>query len=267
METASGKKIVIIGCGNVAWHLAKHLQSLKKYTLFVYNHKTNDALNDFRSTLKCNIAVGLENVIHDADYYFICVSDKHISETAERLEINNPKAILMHTSGSMKLRELGKRLHGTAVFYPLQTFSKQDTIHWQEVPVILETSAADVETKLLLLAKEFTHTIQVLDYEERLTLHLAAVLVNNFTNALYVAASELVGEKKENLSILLPLIKQTTRKLEKIAPVDAQTGPARRKDEVVMKKHLSLLAKQPALKKLYKQLSKLIVHQQENKHA
>ena len=109
-----------------------------------------------------------------------------------------------------------------------------------------------------------------MDYKERLKLHLAAVLVNNFTNTLYAAASALVDEKetgKESLTILLPLIKQTTRKLEKLSPLAAQTGPAKRKDEVVIKKHIGLLAEHPDLKKLYKQLSKLIVHQQEKKHA
>ena len=239
---------MILGCGNVAWHIAKHLQSLKKHSVFVYNHQTNEALNDFRTKLKCNIAVGLENVIHDADFYFICVSDKHISETAAALDIKNPNAVLMHTSGSTKLKELGKRIHDTALFYPLQTFSKGDTINWAEVPVIIEASSESLQAKLLQLAHHFTKTVKVLDYKERLKLHLAAVFVNNFTNALYVAASTLVNEKetgKEDLTMLLPLIKQTTYKLNKLSPLAAQTGPAKRKDEVVIKKHLGLLAEHP----------------------
>lgn len=269
MKDITGQKIVIIGCGNVAWHIAKHLQALKTHSVFVYNHQPNEALNDFRATLKCNIAVGLENMIADADFYFICVSDKSIADVASKIVIENKQAVLLHTSGSARLKDLGNHAFATGIFYPLQTFSKADSIQWNEVPVIVEAETPKVQAKITQLAKQFTKTVKVLDYKERLKLHLAAVMVNNFTNALYVAASEFIGEpnNKEDLSILLPLIKQTTLKLEHISPKAAQTGPAKRNDELVLKKHLSLLSKQTDLKKIYKQLSKLIVHQQEKNHA
>lgn len=270
MKMPAGKKIVIIGCGNVAWHLAKHFQSLNTYALFVYNHKANPALNDFRLKLKCKTAVGLEQVITNADYYFICVSDQFIADTARQLEIKNPNAVLLHTSGSAKIEELGNSIYGTAVFYPLQTFSKNDVVDWKEIPLIVEAQAAEVEKNVTALAKQFSKNVTALTYKERLKLHLAAVLVNNFANALYVAAAQLTGTKdhcRHTIEMLLPLIKQTTLKLEKLSPLEAQTGPAKRNDEVVLKKHSRLLAKQPELKNIYKQLSKLIVQQQKEKHA
>ena len=270
MKLPAGKKIVIIGCGNVAWHLAKHFQSLNAYSLFVYNHKANPALNDFRLKLKCKTAVGLEHVITNADYYFICVSDQFIAETAKQLDIKNPGAILLHTSGSAKIEELGHNIYGTAVFYPLQTFSKKDVVNWKEIPLIVEAQNAGVKKNVTALAKQFSKHVTVLAYKERLKLHLAAVLVNNFSNALYVAAAQLAGTKhsgRHTIEMLLPLIKQTTLKLEKLSPLEAQTGPAKRHDEVVLKKHSRLLSDQPGLKKIYKQLSKLIVQQQKEKHA
>jgi predicted short-subunit dehydrogenase-like oxidoreductase (DUF2520 family) len=265
MKRPIRQKIVIIGCGSVAWHLAKHLNNLKKYQIFVYNHKSNPLLNEFKSVLKCRTETTLDHIITDATYYFVCVTDKFITETAKKISVRNPNALLVHTSGSMKLKELGKRIHDTGVFYPLQTFSKHVDVDWSRVPVIIES--ANPRSKILeQFATQFTKTVVYLGYKERLKLHLCAVLVNNFTNALYVTAFDLIKEnadrKNLDFDLLLPLIKQTTSKIEKVNPHAAQTGPARRKDEVVMNKHLAILSGKPELKKLYKQLSKLIVNQQ-----
>ncbi|MDP1803273.1 MAG: DUF2520 domain-containing protein [Bacteroidota bacterium] len=262
MQKTAKHKIVIIGCGNVAWHLAKQFTGLKKYELFVYNHRANNLLNDFKTKLKCSVSPNLNKIITDADFYFICVVDKNISSVAKKIKIKNPNAIVIHTSGSAKINELGEKF-STAVFYPLQTFSKHDEVNWKETPIIVEAKNATIKTKILNLAKDFSNNVSSLNYKERLTLHLAAVLVNNFTNALFVAAGDLVGKDKK---MLLPLIKQTVLKIQKLDPRAAQTGPAKRGDKNVMEKHLKLLSSKNDIKKTYKQLSSLIVKQQ-TKHA
>ena len=100
-----------------------------------------------------------------------------------------------------------------------------------------------------------------LNSAERLKLHLAAVLVNNFTNALYAEADKFVSKKIKNKNInfklFLPIIDQTVLKLKNMTPAAAQTGPAKRRDEKVMKQHLKIL-KNNKLKEVYKQLSALI---------
>ena len=113
-----------------------------------------------------------------------------------------------------------------------------------------------------------TSTIIYAKEKQRLTLHLAAVLANNFTNALYVTADEMLRNewKTDGIKFLMPLIKQTVLKLEKLNPLAAQTGPAKRGDKQVMEKHLKLLSSKNDMKKIYKQLSDLIVKQQ-RKHA
>lgn len=264
MKKQAAQKIVIIGCGNVAWHIAKHLRSTLKAEVFVYNHKENTKLLPFKTILKCKVAVGLDKIINDAAAYFICVTDKYISGVANALEIRNPNALLVHTSGSAKLQDLGDRIHSTAVFYPLQTFSREASIDWKEVPILIETGNKNSEKTVLRLAGQFSHTVLKLDHKQRLKFHLAAVLVNNFTNALYVSAFDLLetDNKKLDFKLLLPLINQTTAKLRTLKPRDAQTGPAKRKDEQVMKKHLALIPKESHLRKIYKQLSKLIASQQ-----
>ena len=92
-------------------------------------------------------------------------------------------------------------------------------------------------------------------------MHLAAVLVNNFTNAMYTAADGLLSDKLD-FKLLLPLIQRTTAKLDTMSPARAQTGPAKRGDKNVMKKHLLQLKTQPELQKIYKEMSRLIKKQQ-----
>jgi len=256
-------KIVIIGCGNVAWHLAKQICALKVYEVFVYNHKPNSLLNDFKTKLKCKTALSLNNIITDAEFYFICVGDTFISAAAKKIQSTNGTVI--HTSGSIKVDALSHHKNA-GVFYPLQTFSKQDEINWKETPIIIEAKTTSVKNKLNVFAKQLSNNVSTLNYRSRLKLHLAAVLVNNFTNALYVAANDLIAENKKT-KLLLPLIKQTVLKLDKLDARAAQTGPAKRKDETVMKKHLKLLSGNAEIKKIYKQMSGLIIKQQNKKHA
>ncbi len=263
MQKQARHKIVIIGCGNVAWHLAKQVSSLKKYELFVYNHQPNNLLNDFKKKLKCNTAANLNKIITDAEFYFICVGDRFISSASKKIKSTN--GIVIHTSGSLKIDELGGHKNA-AVFYPLQTFSKQDEINWKVTPIIIEAKNTVVKDTLTNFAKQFSNNVNTLNYKSRLTLHLAAVLVNNFTNALYVAANDLISENKKS-KLLLSLIKQTVLKLDKLDARAAQTGPAKRKDETVMKKHLKLLSGDSDLKKIYKQMSNLIIKQQTKNHA
>jgi predicted short-subunit dehydrogenase-like oxidoreductase (DUF2520 family) len=264
MKQTAGQKIVILGCGNVAWHIAKHLNALGGFSVHVYNHRPNPVLEEFRKKLKCRIESNFENILPTAEFYFIAVADHFIAAAAKKLNISNPNAILLHTSGSAKIKELGNNVHGTGVFYPLQSFSKNDEVEWSRLPLLIEGNDKATENRIRRLAIFFSYTVLSLPYKERLRLHLAAVFVNNFSNALYVAADESLKKNSAaaGFKLLLPLIDRTTAKVRVMSPKEAQTGPAKRKDREAMQKHLDLLSKNPQLKKLYKQLSRLIDKQQ-----
>ena len=117
------------------------------------------------------------------------------------------------------------------------------------------------------MVKLFSDKMVVLTYEERLQLHLAAVFANNFVNAMFVEAYQLLPKlNAEQEDLLFPLMKQTVMKLEKVNPLNAQTGPAKRKDQVVMGKHLELIKNQVKLKRVYQNMSELIMLQQKKIH-
>jgi predicted short-subunit dehydrogenase-like oxidoreductase (DUF2520 family) len=267
MAKLKKQHIVIIGCGNVAWHLAKHLSELNKFEITIYNHKANTFLNEFKTQLKCNTHVGLNQIITGADFYFICVADSFISSVSKKIVPHNKESIVVHTSGSIAVEAIETDCYCKAVFYPLQTFSKTADINWKKTPILIGANNTHTFKLVNNLAKLFSkHTLQV-NYTQRLNIHLAAVLVNNFTNALYVEADHQLKKLNVDFKILLPLIQQSVNKLHHLKPLEAQTGPAKRGDKAVIKKHTKLLKTDKQLKNIYNELTELIISQQTKQHA
>jgi predicted short-subunit dehydrogenase-like oxidoreductase (DUF2520 family) len=257
------RKIAIIGCGNVAWHLCEKFHKLKNTELFVYNHKANKALAAFKEEFGADVNPSIKEMI-DADAYFICVSDSAIDSVISKLTYLPVNSHVLVTSGSFDLSTLKTKLKNLAIFYPLQSFTKKDEVKWKDITIVLDPLNTDVEQKALGYANYLSDSVIKLNYQQRLKLHLSAVLVNNFTNSLFAEADKLMHSIRKDLDItlLLPLIKQSAKKLKHLTPLEAQTGPAKRNDKEVMKKHLSVIKTNKNLSDVYVLLSKLIAEQQ-----
>ena len=87
--------------------------------------------------------------------------------------------------------------------------------------------------------------------DERMKLHVAAVVVSNFTNYLYKLAQDYCKKEGIDFNSLLPLIEETAGRLRNISAFASQTGPAIRDDKETIEKHLALLNNYPELKKVY----------------
>jgi predicted short-subunit dehydrogenase-like oxidoreductase (DUF2520 family) len=99
------------------------------------------------------------------------------------------------------------------------------------------------------------------DSNRRAGIHLAAVFANNFTNHLYAIANELLKSENLPLDVLFPIMQETLNKLENLSPQEAQTGPAIRGDQEVIKKHLEMLRLHPEYQKIYSFVSESIASQ------
>ena len=71
----------------------------------------------------------------------------------------------------------------------------------------------------------------------RLKYHLAATLVNNFTNYLFTVAENFCKKKNISFAILQPLMEETVMRMRNISPAATQTGPAIRNDRLTLEKH------------------------------
>ena len=255
----------MIGTGNIARHLALSFQNNKHLSILqVFNHRSTKKGKTFAKENQSEFVSSYSSINTAADVYFICVKDDAIVEVVQQLIPLNIKGLVVHTSGSTPLSVLKNTSANIAVYYPLQSFSASDTINWKNTPILIEANSKKSVSLLKLIATGVSDTVKVINSEKRLRFHLAAVFACNFTNALYNSAFGLIETtlSKKDSNLLLPIMTQSFHKLSIMTPKQAQTGPAMRKDTMVMKKHLELLKSNKQLSTVYKLLSELIVTQQ-----
>jgi hypothetical protein len=77
-------------------------------------------------------------------------------------------------------------------------------------------------------------------------------------NHIFAIADELVKSAGYSFDILLPLITETVNKLNELSPYEAQTGPAVRNDQNIIRQHLLLLENKPEFSEIYRVLSESI---------
>lgn len=226
--------VVIVGSGNVAKHLINAFIRIDNINLKqVYTRNSKD-----EALLKNTVATTNDlSSIKEADITIIAIRDDAIANISS--QIKNP--LVVHTSGSVEMKAL-KNASNKGVFYPLQSFSKQKEINFKNIPICLEAEHKHDLIKLEKLASLLQGDVYYLSSLQRKKIHVAAVFVNNFTNHMYTIAYDICEEHNVPFDILKPLILETSDKIKKLTPKDAQTGPAKRSDAETIKNHLNLLS-------------------------
>lgn len=243
--------VTLLGAGNVASHFYKAFRKADEIKVVQWYNRNLKSLQMHKSEVDITSNI---STLKEADIYIICVSDDAIAEVSEKLPFKN--RLVVHTSGSVNIHDLDKR-NIRGVYYPLQTFSKQSNIDFANVPICIEVLDKSSFPILKKLAESIGSEVYRINGDQRSSLHLAAVFVNNFTNQLYRIAHEITEEQSSDFNILKPLILETAKKLETLSPYMAQTGPAKRNDKKTIKKHISLL-NNAMHKEIYELLTKSI---------
>ncbi len=222
------------------------------------NKEQGQLLADACNANFVNDAVYLDN---NADISFIALRDDAIALVANQLKTTS---IVAHCSGMLSMDALSAH-KDRAVFYPLQTITKNDLPNASHIPICLEASNTETLRIVESLADKISHHVHFINSEQRQYYHLAAVMVNNFTNHLYVLADDLLTKQNLSFDLLKPLISETARKACISKPLNNQTGPAKRDDRNTIKKHLNLLNQNKELKELYEKITQSIfkLHQQD----
>jgi len=249
-------KVILIGSGNVATQLGKSLVALGNHQIVQVYSRTLAHAQALAHVLNCPYTSNIDAIAEDADLYLLLVNDSAIAEVVEQLPATW-KGIVAHCSGATAIDVLAK-FQQYAVIYPVQSFSKEVNINIAEVPFGIEAHSA--ETQALLISSWSTMSSQVFDCstEQRLALHTAAVFANNFSNALFQVAYDLLEEHHLSFDLIKPIILKTAEKVQKNIPQDVQTGPAIRNDKISMEKHLQFLSRHPDWQLIYQKISDLI---------
>ncbi len=228
-------KVVILGAGNVARHLYLTFTWVKSISITqIYNHKPKN-LTFFKNMVPTTSNL-LE--IQQADIYILALKDHAIKDVSRKLK--DYGGLVVHTSGSISMEALSD-FENYGVFYPLQTFSKNKEVDFNEIPICLEANKDSNLEKLEKLAEAISSHVLRVNSQQRKALHIAAVFVSNFTNHLYSFGAEICRENDLPFEILQPLIKETASKIEVLNPINAQTGPAVRNDQGTITTHLKFL--------------------------
>ena len=247
-------KIALIGAGRVASCMGPRLKETGHTIVGVYS-RTIEHAKELAAKVDAHAFDTLE-ALPEADVYLTMLSDDALLQLAKAIVKGREQALFLHTAGSVPMdiwKDSDAQRYG--VLYAMQTFSKGIKIDWEQVPVFIEgSSSAELET-LHSLALDLSPNVTPLSSKGRKKLHVAAVFTCNFTNHMYAISEQLLKEEGIPFGVMLPLVRETARKVETLSPAIAQTGPAIRGDRKVVSEHLELLKDNPEYAEIYRLIS------------
>ena len=250
-------RIVLVGAGKLATNVGVALQQAGHEIVQVYS-RTQASADALAQRLNCKSTTHIDEIVTDAALYLLALTDSALSSVLPSLCRERPQAVFAHTAGSVPISVFEGFAKHFGVLYPMQTFDKNILLDFKKIPVFIEANDEKTEMLLQTLAGELSTKVYHLASEERKHLHLAAVFACNFVNHCYAASAHLLEKHHLPFDVLLPLIDETARKVHRLKPLQAQTGPAVRFDANVMAAQKALLADEPQLSELYEKLSQSI---------
>lgn len=254
IEKEKDMKVILIGAGNLATHLGKAIFAAGHDVVQVFS-RTMQSATALASEVGAQPVSDISDVRSDADLYVVSVKDSAIVELIPVLCKGKETKVFLHTAGSIPMDVFqGMALH-YGVLYPMQTFSKQREVDFSQIPCFIEANDEHALQLIGDVAHQVSSRVYHLASEDRKYLHLSAVFACNFVNHCYALSQEILEEHGIPFDVMLPLIDETAAKVHELDPKDAQTGPAVRYDENVLRAQGALLKSNPQMKDIYDRMS------------
>jgi predicted short-subunit dehydrogenase-like oxidoreductase (DUF2520 family) len=248
--------ISFAGAGRVASALCREMFSAGKSIDLIVSETESSGKP---LSVSCNSKWSPELVFpKTTNIIIVAVPDHKLKTVLDRIRCPQ-HTLVAHTAGSFGLEIFPDNIMHRGVFYPLQTFSKNRKVSFNDLPFLLEASDEESSQSLKQLAESVSGTVYFMDHAKRRMIHLAAVFVCNFSNHMLTEGKEISTKAGVPFSIFYPLIKETIAKALDSGPENSQTGPAMRNDRNTIEKHLDLLSFSPELKKIYHELTDSII--------
>jgi len=244
-------KVVIIGSGNVATVMGSRIFQAGHLIVQVVARREEPAAL-LAAEWNCAYTTQWEKVDTSADIYIVSVSDRGLESLGSLL--NLPGKLVVHTAGAVAGSVLSSVSGRWGVLYPLQSL-RSGIRPFPDFPLLIAAGQPEDRTIIRDFALTISSRVQEADDATRLKLHTAATSVNNFSNWLYTQAELFCDREKLDFSLLYPLIAETSQRLQRYSPRDAQTGPAIRGDQGTIRRHLEVLNNYKDLRELYQLFS------------
>lgn len=248
-------QVVIIGSGNVAAVLGRLLVKNKHKILQVISQHAAHA-KVLADELDCAYGDMNDVINNEADIYVVAISDGALYGLQNKLQLG--KKLVVHTAGSVPLDVLKDVSDNYGVLYPLQSL-RSELKEINEIPFLIDGNTPEATTVIEDFAKTISSNVIKATDDERLKLHVAAVVVSNFTNHLFALAEDFCQKENVDFKLLTSLISETAARAATHSPSSMQTGPAVRNDVFTLDKHLRLLTDHPKLRYIYLKLTDSIL--------
>ena len=141
------------------------------------------------------------------------------------------------------------------MFYPLNSFSKEKVTSLRDTPIFIEASTIEGLTQIEKLALALSKRVHKIDSAQRLTLHLAAVISQNFTNHLFAQTQQWCAQNQIYFNWLKPMLTAKFHEAFEISASTIQSGPAIRGDQKTLNQHSELLRGHVSLLEVYDALT------------
>ncbi len=252
------KKITftLIGAGKLGTSVTIALNKRNVQPVNIVNRSLDKAKKLASLTGCINISTKLEKT-GNSDFILVAVNDDSIPEILE--EIKKTKLPVFHCSGSTPISVFPSEICYNGVFYPLQSFSPGRQVDLADVPVLIESSDKKTHELLKEIAVRISSRVLEVNSEERMSVHIAAVIASNFSTHMLILARDYLKNKDLPSDLINPLLTETFEKYLDQRIENIQTGPAVREDMKILEKHKELLKNEPLLQKIYTFVSESII--------
>lgn len=248
------RDIVLVGTGNVAWHLAHALAGRIKAVAGRSVEHARLLAQECDILQWCPLS---EIASLNASIVIISVADNALESVAAAIGSLDSRPLVLHTSGTMPKEALAAVSTRTGVLYPLQTFTRGAALKLEGIPIFIECADEADSSLAEDIARSISGVVHRADPSRRALLHIAGVFSSNFVNALLEMAGDILARAGYPLTVVRPLAEATLEKAFVMTPHKAQTGPALRGDGQVMSRQAEALS--PELADIYRLLSEYII--------
>ena len=248
-------KIAVIGSGNVATFFSHKLYEAGHRITQVLSKNAEHA-SRLASQFKAEYETNPDHLHAYSDIYLLAVNDDALPDYLDHPILKNK--IVIYSSGAIGLTELSGLSLQLACIWPVYSIQKENLPKHDHVPLVINHTK-DVDANVIeQIASAISKSQYKLSDEQKKTVHLGAVIANNFTNHLYTLSNQLLEQQQIPFDLLLPIIQNTTEKLQHSSPEKNQSGPAIRHDKITIGHHLEQLRHDELLKKIYTSLTESI---------
>ena len=157
-------KVVIIGAGNVATVLGRLMVKAGHEIIQVVSRSVDNA-RLLATELGCSFSTDPKILDTNGDVYVMAMADAALNQIHESYFLGDK--LIVHTAGAVSKDVLKIVSVNYGVMYPLQSLRKEKPESYQDIPLLIDGSSAEVTARVREFALTISSTVGYEDDEQR----------------------------------------------------------------------------------------------------